>query len=115
MRYNFKPTEEWLNKVQRSALQFGGGCSAAFVSTDGLIMTNHHCGRNKLSSIQDEGENLLKDGFYAEELEDERLVPNLYVDQLISITDVTNEVKEVMKKEKSHNKKLQYVIRSKLR
>jgi len=84
-RYGFKPTQEWLNKVQRSALQFEGGCSAAFVSEDGLIMTNHHCGRNQLSSIQTEGENWLKDGFYAEDLEDEEPVPNLYVDQLINI------------------------------
>ncbi len=97
-RLGFKPTEEWLNKVQRSALQFGDGCSAAFVSEDGLIMTNHHCGRNQLASIQDEGENWLKDGFYAEDLEDEILVPNLYVDQLISITDVTTEVKSAMDK-----------------
>ncbi|VAX19175.1 hypothetical protein MNBD_IGNAVI01-797, partial [hydrothermal vent metagenome] len=88
------------------ALQFGGGCSAAFVSEDGLIMTNHHCGRNQLTSIQDEGENWLKDGFYAEDLEDERPVPNLYVDQLISITDVTDEVKTAMDKGESDDEKI---------
>ncbi len=104
--YGFKPTDEWLSKVQRAALQFGGGCSAAFVSEDGLIMTNHHCGRNQLASIQDEGENWLRDGFYAEDIDDERLVPNLYVDQLISITDVTKEVKTFMNKGETDDEKI---------
>lgn len=104
--YGFKPTGEWLGKVQRAALQFGGGCSAAFVSEDGLIMTNHHCGRNQLASIQDEGENWLRDGFYAEDMDDERVVPNLYVDQLISIMDVTNKVKAFMNKGGSDDEKI---------
>jgi len=95
-QYGFKPSVEWLDNVQKSALQFGGGCSAAFVSANGLIMTNHHCGRGQLTSMQDEGENWLRDGFYAETLDDERLVPNLFVDQLIRIEDVTDEIKEAM-------------------
>lgn len=97
-QYGFKPSVEWLERVQKSALQFGGGCSAAFVSADGLIMTNHHCGRGQLSSLQDEGENWLRDGYYAETLDDERLVPNLFVDQLIRIEDVTDEIKDEMLK-----------------
>jgi hypothetical protein len=51
-KYNFTPDEDWLENAQKSALQFGGGCSAAFVSEDGLIMTNHHCGRGQLHTIQ---------------------------------------------------------------
>ena len=94
--YGFTPTQEWLDDVQKSALQFGGGCSAAFVSASGLIMTNHHCGRGQLSGIQKEGEDLLKDGFYAATLEEERKVPNLFVDQLILIEDVTDEIKTAM-------------------
>jgi hypothetical protein len=96
--YGFKPSVEWLENVQKSALQFGGGCSAAFVSADGLIMTNHHCGRGQLTSLQDKGENWLRDGFYAESIEDERVVPNLYVDQLIRMEDVTDVIKSEMTK-----------------
>ncbi len=96
-KYNFKPDQDWLDDVQKSALQFGGGCSGAFVSADGLIMTNHHCGRNELNTVQQEGENILKDGFYAKSLADERKIENLYVDQLILIEDVTNEIKSYMK------------------
>ncbi|MCF8240741.1 MAG: S46 family peptidase [Melioribacteraceae bacterium] len=90
--YGFEPTEQWLEEVQKSALLFGGGCSAAFVSEDGLIMTNHHCGRGQLGSVQKEGENLLRDGFYASTLDEERRIPNLFVEQLILIDDVTAQV-----------------------
>lgn len=105
-KYGFKPSVEWLDNVQKSALQFGTGCSAAFVSEDGLIMTNHHCGRGQLSLLQDEGENWLRDGFYAETIEDERFVPNLFVDQLIRIEDITDELKEAMAKGETSERKI---------
>ncbi len=104
--YGFAPNKEWLEDVQKSALQFGGGCSAAFVSANGLIMTNHHCGRNQLGNIQREGENLLEDGFYAATFAEERKVPNLYADQLVLIEDVTKEITEAMNKGKNDNEKI---------
>lgn len=94
--YNFRPTGEWLEKVRKSALRFGKGCSASFVSADGLIMTNHHCVRGILPGLNEEGEDLLNTGFFAETLEDERKVPELFVDQLIVIKDVTDEVLAAM-------------------
>ena len=105
-KYNFKPDQNWLNDVQKSAVQFGEGCSGAFVSEDGLIMTNHHCGRDELHTVQQDGENILKDGFYAESLEKERKIENLYVDQLISIEDVTNEIKSYMKNGTTDDEKI---------
>ncbi len=103
--YGFVPTGEWLERAQKSALQFGGGCSAAFVSPNGLIMTNHHCGRGNLKLVQEEGENLLRDGFYAESLEHERKIPGLYVDQLISISDVTDTINEAMNQGEGNSEK----------
>jgi hypothetical protein len=105
-KYNFRPDQYWLDDVQKSALQFGGGCSGAFVSEDGLIMTNHHCGRDELHTVQQEGENILKDGFYAKSLADERKIENLYVDQLILIEDVTNEIKTYMKDGSTDDEKI---------
>lgn len=105
--YNFVPSDEWLEYVQKSALEFGGGCSAAFVSADGLIMTNHHCGRGQLIDIQKEGENLLRDGFYASSLEEERKIPKLTVDQLLMIEDVTQEIFTEMSKGKSDIEKVE--------
>ena len=94
--YSFKPSNEWLDKVQKSALKFGNGCSASFVSEDGLIMTNHHCIRSLLRDLSTEERDLLKYGFYAENLEDELKIPGLFVRQLMIIEDVTNEIKESM-------------------
>ncbi len=105
-KYGFKPTEEWLDDVQKSALQFGGGCSAAFVSEDGLIMTNHHCGRGQLYTVQKEGENILRDGFYAPTLEEERKIKNLFVDQLILIEDITEIIKTYTQNANSEDKQV---------
>ncbi|QQS37546.1 MAG: S46 family peptidase [Ignavibacteriales bacterium] len=94
--YDFSPSKEWLDKVQKSALRYGNGCSASFVSGDGLIMTNHHCTRGDLPDVQKEGEDLLRDGFYAATSEEERQMPGLFVDQLILIEDVTDDIKSSM-------------------
>jgi hypothetical protein len=97
-KYNFKPDKAWLDNVQKAALQFGGGCSAAFVSEDGLILTNHHCFRGRLGQLQQKGENLFRDGFYAKTLSEERLFPDTYVDQLLEIKDVTAIIHSAMVK-----------------
>jgi hypothetical protein len=94
--YNFRPTREWLDHVRKSALRFADYCSASFVSRDGLVMTNDHCGRESVSDVSNEGEDLLKNGFFAETLKDERPVPGLYVDQLVLIKDVTDEIQQAM-------------------
>jgi hypothetical protein len=91
--YGFRPSEEWLADVRQSALRFASWCSASFVSENGLIMTNHHCSRSVTASVMKEGENFDDNGFYATTLAEERRVPDLYVDQLVMLTDVTEAVK----------------------
>src|ERR1035437_6806593 len=90
--YDFNPSQEWLDGVRLSALRFGFGCSASFISEDGLILTNYHCSYGQLDDLQKPGEDLLKNGFTAATLKDERISSKLFVDQLISIKDVTKEV-----------------------
>ncbi len=91
-RYNFRPSVAWLDHVRQSTLR-QPGCTASFVSADGLIMTNHHCARSCIVTATQPGEDLLANGFYARRREDERSCgPNMYVDQLLAITDVTADV-----------------------
>lgn len=90
--YNFNPAKEWFDKARLAALRFSTGCSASFVSEDGLVMTNHHCARNSLDTVTRANERLAEVGFYAQTLDEERKVPNLFIDQLIMMEDVTAEV-----------------------
>lgn len=103
--YNFRPTQQWLDHVRKSALRFANYCSASFVSADGLIMTNDHCGRQSVTQVTKEGEDLMRDGFFAQTLADERKVPGLYVDQLVLIKDVTNKIQDAMEKGKTVGEK----------
>ena len=104
--YGFRPSDELLEKFQKSALKFGGGCSASFVSEDGLIMTNHHCVRGILQRVEKENENLLRDGFFAKSMSDERTIPNLKVEQLLIIKDITSEVQSAMMNGKDDAEKI---------
>jgi hypothetical protein len=104
--YNFRPTEKWLNKVRMSALRFANYCSASFVSADGLVMTNHHCGRESVAKVTKPGEDLFDNGFYAKRLSDERPVPGLYVDQLVLIKDVTKQIQDAIDKGKTPEEKV---------
>lgn len=105
-QYNFSPSQEWFDNARLAALRLPG-CSASFVSEDGLVMTNHHCVRSALDQVNREGENLPENGFYAQTLEEERKVPNLYIDQLILIEDVTEQVKSAFESGKTDEEKVQ--------
>lgn len=94
--YGFTPDEEWLTDAQRGALRFGEGCSASFVSSSGLVMTNHHCAREYVTAVSRAGENLLDNGFLANSLAEERRAKDLYVDQLVETENVTETVFEGM-------------------
>lgn len=87
--YNFDPDDAWFERARLGALRLPG-CSASFISPNGLVMTNHHCVRDQITQIGREGERTLDDGFYAVTLSDERMIEDYYLDQLIDIRDLTD-------------------------
>lgn len=99
--YNFTPDQKWFDEARLSALRFGNGCSASFVSADGLVMTNHHCARGSGFKVQKTGENFNENGFYATKLSEERKVEDLFVDQLVKIEDITERMLAAIAKETS--------------
>lgn len=105
-QYNFSPSQEWFDNARLAALRLPG-CSASFVSEDGLVMTNHHCIRGSLDKVNREGENLPENGFFAKTLEEERQVPGLYIDQLVLIEDVTDQVKAAFESGKTDEERVQ--------
>lgn len=91
--YGFTPDAAWFEHAQLGALRFATYCSASFASADGLILTNHHCARQSVTRVSEEdGTDYNEPGFYAQSLADERPIEDLFVEQLISIEDVTAEV-----------------------
>jgi len=90
-RFNFRPAQQWLDHVRLAAGSLGG-CSASFVSPDGLILTNHHCSRVCIDGSTRPGEDLLTNGFYARTRGEERACPGMFFDDLLGISDVTDSV-----------------------
>lgn len=89
--YGFTADSAWFARARLAALRLPG-CSASFVSPHGLVVTNHHCAREGISAVTRTGETLLDSGFVAHSLADERRMPDYFVDQLLAVQDVTDEV-----------------------
>ncbi|MGE5621124.1 MAG: S46 family peptidase [archaeon] len=103
--YNFNATQEWFDDVRLSALRIPG-CTASFVSEDGLVMTNNHCARGIRKLVQKEGEDLANTAFVARTLEEERKIPNYSAEQLIYLKDVTKEVQLAISSGKTEKEKI---------
>ena len=92
-RYGFTPTEAWAEQLMKSSVRFNSGGSASFISSQGLVLTNHHVGADTLFKLSTADNNYLRDGFLAATPQDEIPAPDLELNQLISIEDVTDRVK----------------------
>jgi hypothetical protein len=95
-KYNFDPTEKWLDHVRLSSVRFNSGGSGSFVSADGLVMTNHHVGADDLAKLSDEKNNYLRDGFHAKTRDQEIKCKGLELNVLTDIKDVTAEVEKAV-------------------
>jgi hypothetical protein len=91
-KYGFTPTQAWLDKVRLSSARLAGGCSASFVSAQGLVMTNHHCAHSCIEQLSTADKDFVKNGFFAARGEDELRCPEMEVNQLTGIRDVTDEL-----------------------
>jgi V8-like Glu-specific endopeptidase len=90
--YGFTATPEWLDHVRLSSARLAGGCSASFVSANGLVMTNHHCAHSCIEQLSKEGKDFVASGFYAKNESDEVKCPEIEVNRLTSISDVTDRI-----------------------
>jgi Peptidase S46 len=91
-KYGFTPSQAWLDHVRLSSLRIAGGCSASFISPQGLVMTNHHCVVECVEQLSTPKQNFVDDGFTAKTLAEERQCPAFELDQLVEIRDVTKDV-----------------------
>ncbi len=95
-RYGFEPTQQWLDHMRLSSVKFPGG-SGSFVSPNGLLMTNHHIGASCINSVSTTTKDYMKTGFYAATQAEEVKCPNMSVQVLMGIDDITEKMNAALK------------------
>ncbi|NLX97086.1 MAG: S46 family peptidase [Rhodopirellula sp.] len=100
-KYDFDPSPEWLEHLQRSSVRFNNGGSGSFVSADGLVMTNHHVGSGALQKLSTAGRDYLATGFLAKTPDEELRCHDLELNVLVSIEDVTDRIEAAVKPDHS--------------
>jgi hypothetical protein len=96
-KYGFKATQEWLDHVRLSSVRLNDGGSGSFVSPDGLLLTNHHVARDQLQKNSTAEHNYIRDGFYAASEDQELKTPDLEINVLVAMKDVTERVQNATK------------------
>jgi len=96
-KYGFTPTQEWLDHVRLASVRFNDGGSGSFVSPDGLVLTNHHVARGQLQKVSSKEHDYTHTGFYAATRDQEMRCPDLELNVLVSMEDVTDRVLSAVK------------------
>ncbi|MBW7844805.1 MAG: S46 family peptidase [Bacteroidia bacterium] len=114
-----KLTPDQLYDLNKSSLKdaivwFGGGCTGEIVSPNGLVLTNHHCGYDYISKLSSSADNILDNGFWAKNYQEERPVAGLSVTFVVRVDDITKEVLDAVKglNEKDRAEKLQQLYKT---
>ena len=92
--HGFKADAKWLEHVQLSSVRLAGGCSGSFISSEGLVMTNHHCAHSCIEQLSSAKKDYVASGFFAKTAADEVRCPEIEVNQLTDISDVTLRIKK---------------------
>ena len=91
-RYGVQLTDQWLAHVQKSVVRLESGCTASFVSSEGLVLTNHHCAAECLANNSSAQRDLIANGYIAARLEDELRCQGAQASVLMSTENVTDRV-----------------------
>ncbi len=110
----FKLTAEDLYSVNHASLkdaivQFGRGCTGELISSEGLLLTNHHCGYPQIQAHSSLEHNYLEYGFWAKSKGEELPNPGLTVKILVYMDDVSQRVLESISDETSESDRIKLV------
>jgi hypothetical protein len=105
-KYKFTPSQEWLDHVRLSSARLNDGGSGSFVSPHGLLLTNHHVARGQLQKNSTPEHDYIRDGFYAATPNQEMKTPDLEVNVLMSMENVTSRVASALKASMTERDKL---------
>ncbi len=96
-KYKFDVDDAWAKHLMLSSVRFNSGGSASFISSNGLVLTNHHVASDTLYKLSTPERNINSEGYYAKTQTDELKAPDLELNQLVSIEDVTEQVNASVK------------------
>src|SRR3569833_914105 len=85
-KYKFTPTKQWVEHAQKAALRLAGGCSGSFVSSTGLVLTNHHCVNSCVMQLSTAQKDFIASGFNTKKQQDEIKCPEIELNRLDAIT-----------------------------
>ena len=91
-RHEFDADQAWADHLRLSSVRFNSGGSGSFISSNGLVLTNHHVASDTLHKLSTPERNLIDDGFLARRFDEELKAPDLELNQLVSIENVTDRV-----------------------
>jgi V8-like Glu-specific endopeptidase len=91
-RYGVQLTDQWLAHLQKSVVRLETGCTASFVSSQGLVLTNHHCAAECLADNSNAQRDLIAIGYIAPALEDELRCQGARASVLMSTENITDRV-----------------------
>ena len=101
------PVEEVYNansiSLKDAVVHFGGGCTGEVISSEGLVLTNHHCGYGAIQQHSNVEHDYLTEGFWAMNRDAELPTPGLTVTFIDRILDVTSYVNDQLKKDEDPN------------
>jgi hypothetical protein len=96
-KYGFEPSQAWLDHVRLASVRFNDGGSGSFVSPEGLVLTNHHVARGQLQKVSSPEKDYVRDGFLAATRAEELKCPDLELNVLMAMEDVTAKVMAAVK------------------
>ncbi len=96
-KYQFEFSDAWLDRAMKANVRFNSGGSGGFVSSNGLIVTNHHIAADALQKLSTAKKDLYRDGFLAKAQTEELRCPDLELNVLQSIENVTDRVNAAVK------------------
>jgi len=91
-RHDFETNQAWADHLRLSSVRFNSGGSGSFISSNGLVLTNHHVASDTLQKLSTENRDLIKNGYLANSVDEELKAPDLELNQLVAMTDVTDKV-----------------------
>ena len=95
--------------IKDAIAHFGGGCTSEVISPNGLLLTNHHCGYGQIQSHSSVENDLLKNGFWAMNNQEELPNDGLTATFIVDIQDVSDKILQGVGKDMSEDQRNEFV------